>query len=86
MAGQVGTLEKVWAPQTLERVLEEHPLLKGCQLQYIQLLVECASNVRFDAGETIPSTGQSQPLYLIRQGKVALEIPVPPAAPSSFRP
>jgi len=76
MAGQVGTLESVWAPQTLERVLVEHPLLKGCQPKYIQLLVECASNVRFDAGETIFRQGEeANLLYLIRQGKVALEIP-----------
>ena len=73
MAGLVGT---VWAPQTLDRVLLEHPLLKDCQRQYIQLLVECASNVRFNAGETILQQGQeANLLYLIRQGKVALEIP-----------
>jgi len=76
MGGQVGTLEKVWTPQTLERVLVEHPLLKGCQPKYIQLLVGCASNVRFDAGETILRQGEeANLLYLIRQGKVALEIP-----------
>jgi hypothetical protein len=27
MAGQAGTLERVWAPESLERVLAEHPLL-----------------------------------------------------------
>jgi CRP-like cAMP-binding protein len=76
MAGPVGILESVWAPQTLERVLLEHPLLKGCQRQYIQLLVGCASNVRFNAGETILRQGEeANLLYLIRQGKVALEIP-----------
>jgi CRP-like cAMP-binding protein len=73
MAGLVGT---VWAPQILDRVLLEHPLLKGCQPKYIQLLVGCASNVRFNAGETILQQGQeANLLYLIRQGKVALEIP-----------
>jgi CRP-like cAMP-binding protein len=72
----VGTLERVWAPQTIERVLVEHPLLKGCQPKYIQLLVGCASNVRFNAGETILRQGEeANLLYLIRQGKVALEIP-----------
>jgi CRP-like cAMP-binding protein len=76
MAGPVGTLEKVSTPQTLERVLVEHPLLKGCQPQYIQLLVGCASNVRFNAGEMIFRQGEeANLLYLIRQGKVALEIP-----------
>ena len=76
MAGLVGTLESVWAPQNLERVLLEHPLLKGCRPEYINLLVGCASNVRFGAGETILQQGQeANLLYLIRQGKVALEIP-----------
>jgi hypothetical protein len=46
MAGQVGTLERVWAPESLERVLPEHPLLRGCRRQYIQLLAGCASNIR----------------------------------------
>jgi hypothetical protein len=27
MAGQVGTPERAWAPESLERVLAEHPLL-----------------------------------------------------------
>jgi len=76
MAGQVDTLERVWTPQSLERVLVEHPLLKGCQPKYIQLLVGCASNVCFKAGETILRQGEeANLLYLIRQGKVALEIP-----------
>jgi len=76
MGAQVGTLERVSTPQTLERVLLEHPLLKGCQRQYIQLLVKCASNVRFNAGEMIFRQGEeANLLYLIRQGKVALEIP-----------
>ena len=76
MGAPVSTLERVWAPQTLERVLLEHPLLKGCHPQYIQLLVACASNVRFNAGEVIFRQGEEASLfYLIRHGKVALEIP-----------
>ena len=76
MGAQVGTLERVWAPQTLERVLVEHPLLKGCEPHYIQLLVECASNVRFNTGEIIFRQGEEADLlYLIRHGRVALEIP-----------
>jgi CRP-like cAMP-binding protein len=77
-----GLVSIAWAPQTLERVLLEHPLLKDCQPKYIQLLVECASNVRFDAGETILRQGEeANLLYLIRQGRVALEIPDSPRGP-----
>jgi len=76
MGVEASTLERVWAPQTLERVLAEHPLLKGCQPHYLQLLVGCASNVRFNAGEVIFRQGEEADLfYLIRQGRVALEIP-----------
>ena len=76
MGVQASTLERVWAPQTLERVLAEHPLLKGCQPQYIQLLAGCASNVRFNAREVIFRHGEEADLfYLIRQGRVALEVP-----------
>jgi len=76
MGVEVSTLERVWAPQTLERVLAEHPLLKGCQPHYLQLLVGCASNVRFNAGEVIFRQGEEADLfYLIRHGRVALEIP-----------
>jgi CRP/FNR family cyclic AMP-dependent transcriptional regulator len=76
MGVQADTLERVWAPQTLERVLAEHPLLRGCQPQYIQLLAGCASNARFNAGEVIFRQGdQADLFYLIRQGKVALEVP-----------
>ena len=76
MGSRVSTLEKAWAPQTLERILGEHPLLRGCAPQYIQLLAGCASNVRFDAGEIIFRQGEeANVFYLIRHGRVALEIP-----------
>jgi CRP-like cAMP-binding protein len=45
---------------------------------YLQLFVDCASNVRFDAGETIFRTGEeANTFYLIRHGKVALETSAP---------
>jgi CRP-like cAMP-binding protein len=76
MTGQASTLDRVWTPKSLERVLVEHPLLKGCQPKYIGLLVGCASNIRFAAGDTIFRQGEeADHLYLIREGRVALEIP-----------
>jgi CRP-like cAMP-binding protein len=76
MGALVSTAEGVRAPQTLERFLIEHPLLRGCHSQYIQLLVGCASNVRFNPGEMIFRQGEEADLfYLIRQGRVALEVP-----------
>jgi CRP-like cAMP-binding protein len=41
---------------------------------YLQLFVDCASNVRFGAGEMIFRTGEeANTFYLIRHGRVALE-------------
>jgi len=60
--------------ETLERVLAEHPFFKGLERPYLQLLAECASRVRFDAGEVIFRESEPANLfYLIRRGKVAVE-------------
>jgi len=66
------------ATESLERILGEHPFFKGLEEPYLQLFVDCASNVRFNAGETIFREGEdADKFYLIRQGKVALETAVP---------
>ncbi|MGE5698094.1 MAG: cyclic nucleotide-binding domain-containing protein [Candidatus Sericytochromatia bacterium] len=64
--------------RTLEGVLAKHPFFSGLDERYLQLVVGCAANVRFNAGEFIFRQGrQANDFYLIRSGKVALEIPVP---------
>ncbi len=64
--------------ETLERILIEHPFFAGMKEQYMELLVGCASNVRFDAGQFILREGEeASKFYLIRQGQVALEVHVP---------
>jgi CRP-like cAMP-binding protein len=86
MRAQARTLEKPWDPHTAERVLAEHALLRGCEPRYIQLLVECASNVRFSAGEIIFRQGEeADRFYLIRQGRVALEIATPEGGPITLQ-
>ena len=68
--------------ETLERILSEHPFFKGLEESYLQLLVGCASNVRFDAGEVIFREGEeANKFYLIRQGKVAVEMFAPSRGP-----
>ncbi len=70
------------AMETLERILAEHPFFKGLEKPHLQLLVECASNVRFNAGEVIFREGEEANLfYLIRHGKVAVETFVPNRGP-----
>ena len=64
--------------ETLERILSEHAFFAGMKEQYMDLLVGCASNVRFDAGQFILREGEeANKFYLIRQGQVALEVHAP---------
>jgi len=64
--------------ETLERILIEHPFFAGMEEHHMDLLVGCASNVRFDAGQFVLREGEeANQFYLIRQGKVALEIYTP---------
>jgi CRP-like cAMP-binding protein len=68
--------------ETLERILSEHPFFKGLEEPYLQLLVGCASNVRFNAGEVVFREGEeANQFYLIRQGKVAVEMFAPSRGP-----
>ncbi len=61
--------------QTLEPILVEHPFFKDLEPRYLQLIIGCASNVRFDSGQFIFREGEkANQFYLLRQGKVALEV------------
>jgi len=66
------------AAESLERILGEHPFFGGMEEPYLQLFVDCASNVRFNAGEMIFREGEeANTFYLIRHGRVALETSAP---------
>ncbi|HWR52833.1 MAG TPA: cyclic nucleotide-binding domain-containing protein [Bryobacteraceae bacterium] len=68
--------------ETIERILAQHPFFEGLDTGYIKLLTGCASNVRFDAGAYIfREAEEADCFYLIRQGKVALEIRAPQRPP-----
>jgi CRP/FNR family transcriptional regulator, cyclic AMP receptor protein len=61
--------------ETLEAILAQHPFFDRLEQRYLDLLVGCASNVRFDARQFILREGEeANHFYLIRHGKVALEI------------
>jgi CRP/FNR family cyclic AMP-dependent transcriptional regulator len=61
--------------ETLEPILAEHPFLKGLEPRFIQLIVGCASNMRFNADEFLFREGQeASRFYIIRHGKVAIEL------------
>ncbi len=72
--------------RTLESLLAEHPFFKGLDPRYLELLAGCASNVRFNAGEFIfREGGEANQFYLIRHGKVALEVFVPERGPVTIQ-
>ena len=68
--------------EDLERILAAHPFFKGMEPVYHQLFVDCASNVRFEAGEYMfREGGEANQFYLIRHGRAALEISTPERGP-----
>lgn len=67
---------------TLEKIIVEHPFFADLESYYISLLVSCASNVRFEAGKYILREGEeANEFYLIRAGRVAIEINPPQGKP-----
>jgi len=65
--------------ETLEPIIRQHPFLQGLEPQYLKLIVGCASNMRFKAGQLLFHEGEeANQFYMIREGKVALEIPAGP--------
>jgi CRP/FNR family cyclic AMP-dependent transcriptional regulator len=86
IGAQARARAKSSAPDTLERVLLSHPLLHGCEPLYIHSLLECASNVTFNNGEVIFRQGEeADQFYLIRQGRVVLEISTPGCDPITLQ-
>jgi CRP/FNR family transcriptional regulator, cyclic AMP receptor protein len=68
--------------ETLERVIADHPFFAGLESNYPNLLTGCASNARFDRGTYLFKEGEeANEFYLIRAGKVALEIFAPQRKP-----
>ncbi len=68
--------------ETLERIIIEHPFFSDLHSPYANLLTGCAANMRFDAGAYIfREGGEANNFYLIRSGKVGLEISPPHRKP-----
>lgn len=63
---------------TLEPIIAKHPFFEEMDSQYLSLVVGCASNVRFKVGEFIYRQSEAaEHFFLIRQGRVALEMYIP---------
>jgi CRP-like cAMP-binding protein len=68
--------------EDLKKILAEHPFFKGLEEEYLTLIVGCASNVRFNAGKTVLREGEeANHFYLIRSGKVSLQLITPNKGP-----
>ena len=68
--------------ETLERILSTHRFFHDLEQRYLDLLVGCAANVRFAAEQFLFRTGEeANQFFLIREGKVALEISAPGRVP-----
>ncbi len=66
----------------LDRILRDHPFFAGMPDGYRDLVVGCAENAVFSAGQYLyRENDPADTFYLIRQGHVALEVHVPGRAP-----
>jgi CRP/FNR family transcriptional regulator, cyclic AMP receptor protein len=63
--------------ENLTEILRQHPFVADLSDEHMNILVGCASNVRFADGAPLISEGQAaDKLFLIRTGRVALEVNV----------
>jgi CRP-like cAMP-binding protein len=70
----------------LERIVKEHPFFSGLEEGFCQLVCGCAKNVRFEAGHYLFHDGDpANELYLLRHGRVALEVAVPGRGALTFQ-
>ncbi len=71
--------------EKIDHVLKEHPFFAGATAEHIVLAAGCARNHRFHAGQYLFREGDpADELFLIRHGRVALEIVSPGQAPIVF--
>ena len=62
----------------LERIVLAHPFFAGLEAELGQVISGCARNLRFESGQYLGHEGDpADEFFLIRHGKVALEI-LPP--------
>lgn len=62
----------------LVEIIKAHPFFEGLDADYCGLLGGCAKNVRFKTGDDLLSEGgEANELYLVREGRVSLEIHAP---------
>lgn len=64
--------------ERMQDLLREHAFLRGLDARGLEFLAGCASNRVFGAGELLFREGEdADATYLVRAGRIALEIHVP---------
>jgi CRP-like cAMP-binding protein len=71
--------------ENLERIIAEHPFFAGLDPEFCKLACGCARNMRFEAGQYVFHEGDAADhFYLIREGRVALQVSAPGRGVSNF--
>ncbi len=66
----------------LEGIIGEHPFFAKMDKRFLDIVVGCAKNVRFEAGQYLFHEGEpADQFYLIRHGRLALQITSPGLGP-----
>lgn len=70
----------------IDEIVRAHPFFQDLDRSFTDLVCGCARNVRFNPGEALfHEGGDADSLYLIRHGRVALEVVVPGREPVRFQ-
>jgi CRP-like cAMP-binding protein len=70
----------------MDKIVREHRFFAGLNDDVIKLVAGCTRNVRFDAGKYLFREGDpADEFYLIRHGRVALELVAPGRAAITFQ-
>lgn len=68
--------------KSLKDLLAEHPFFRDLDETHRELIAGCGRNVKYNAGEYVFREGDvSDTFYLLRYGRVALEVHVPGRGP-----
>ncbi|MCK6619651.1 MAG: cyclic nucleotide-binding domain-containing protein [Calditrichaceae bacterium] len=72
--------------EDLKKILSEHPFFRDLAPEYLEAIVGCASNARFNTNEYLFKEGQpAEKFFLIRHGLVAIETYIPGQAPLTIQ-
>lgn len=70
----------------IAELIEKHSFFEGLSKEQIEFIAGCGKNIVFEEGKIIAKPGEpADDFYLIREGRVALTIAVPPRKPFLFQ-